>query len=224
MVARNDPSVRLQDYMSALEAWLSSGAAPRVVFCENSGHDLGPLKRVAGSRTAREIEFLSFFGNQRGVTKGKGHSELRLLEHAIRESELIAKSDVVVKCTGRLTVRNGIAVLRAIAASEFDVMCSLKQHLAFADSRLFAATPSFIERYLLARVDMIDDTAGVYFEHALACAIASAVADRKQWRPFPIFPRIEGISATDGIPMTNSALKGAAKALYHRVRNFVYEH
>jgi hypothetical protein len=223
MVVRRDPLIRLQDYRTALESWLSSGAIPRIVFCENSGYDLTSLQRLATPHVGRDVEFISVSGNQHGATKGKGYAELSMIEHAMQRSELISNSDVVVKCTGRLTVRNATRVLRSAAACDFDVMCSLRQHLTFADSRLFAATPEFIRHYLLPKADMIDDNAGVYFEHALACATTSALADRKRWRPFPIFPRIEGISGTDGIVMTNSAVQTVTKALYHRLRKFVFQ-
>jgi hypothetical protein len=223
-VVRREPLVRLQDYQSALESWLSSGATPRIVFCENSGYDLSSLKRLATPRAGREVEFISFFGNQHGATKGKGYAELSMIEHAMQSSEFISNSDVVVKCTGRLTVRNALRVLQSAAPCDFDVMCSLKHHLTVADCRLFAATPAFIRDYLRPKIDMIDDNAGVYFEHALACATASALADRKRWRPFPIFPQIDGISASDGRVWTSSAPKCATKALYHRLRNFVYQH
>jgi hypothetical protein len=223
MVVRRDPLVRLQDYRSALEAWLSSAAVAKIVFCENSGYDLAPLQRLATPRVGKEVEFISFSGNQHGATKGKGYAELGMIEHAMQTSELIASSDVILKCTGRLTVRNATRVLQSMASCDFDVMCSLKHHLSFADSRLFAATPAFIRDYLRPKADLIDDNAGVYFEHALARATASALADRKRWRPFPVFPRIEGISGTDGRPMTNSPAKSVTKALYHQLRNFVYQ-
>ena len=86
-----------------------------------------------------------------------------------------------------VTVRNASPVLRSIAHGDFDIMCTLKRNLTFADSRLFAATPEFLRDYLFPRVDMIDDNAGITFEHALASATAGALADRKRWRPFPFF-------------------------------------
>jgi hypothetical protein len=224
LVARREPLLRLEDYRLALESWLSSQAAAKIVVCENSGYDLAPLRRLAAPRTGREVEFISFSGNQHGATRGKGYAELGIIAHAMAQSELISNSDVVVKCTGRLIVRNALRVLRSLAASDFDIMCTLKRNLTFADSRLFAATPAFLRDYLLPRVDTIDENAGVHFEHALASATAGALADRKCWRPFPIFPRIEGISGSDGLVMTNSAVKSAAKTIYHRLRNFVYQH
>jgi len=223
-VARREPLLRLEDYRSALESWLSVETAPKIVFCENSGYDLAPLQRLVTPCAGREVEFISFSGNQHGATRGKGYAELGIIQHAMEKSELVSNSDIVVKCTGRLIVRNALGVLRSMASCDFDIMCTLKRNLTFADSRLFAATPEFIRHYLLPRAGTIDENAGVHFEHALACATATALADRKSWRPFPIFPRMEGISGSDGLVMTNSAVKSAAKRVYHQLRNFVYQH
>jgi hypothetical protein len=223
LLERRDPLTRLQDYMAALDTWLASGAAPRIVFCENSGYDLAALEEVALRRGGSEVEFISYADNGSGATRGKGHSELRLIERALRTSRLLAGSEVIVKCTGRLTVSNAFPVLQAIAAARFDVMCVLKQYLSFADTRFFAATPAFIESYLLPRTGMIDDMAGVFLEHALACATAGAVASRLSWRPFPVLPSLAGISGTSGKSMTDGTLKRIARSVYHRVSTIVYQ-
>jgi hypothetical protein len=224
MVARRDPLVRLADYQQALRYWLAKSAVRRVVFCENSSYDLTSLKILAASYDKCDIEYVSLLGNQTGATKGKGHAELLMIRHAMANSKLLTNSDIIVKCTGRLTVRNAQQLFRSISICNFDVMCTLKKNLTFADSRLFAATPAFFRDYLFPKMTMIDDNAGVYFEHALACATARAVSECHSWQPFPSFPLIEGISGTDGTLKTNSVLTGATKTLYHRLRKFVYRH
>ena len=74
MVARRDPLLRLEDYRLALESWLSAEAAAKIVVCENSGYDLAPLRRIVPTRAGREVEFISFSGNQHGATRGKGYA------------------------------------------------------------------------------------------------------------------------------------------------------
>jgi hypothetical protein len=224
LVARRDPLVRLADYQQALRYWLSEGAIRRVVFCENSSYDQTSLKLLGASYDKCDIEYISLLGNQTGATKGKGHAELEMIRHAMANSKFLTNSDIIVKCTGRLTVRNAPQLFRSISLCKFDVMCTLKKNLTFADSRLFAATPAFFRDYLLPTLTMIDDSAGVYFEHALACATARALSERHSWQPFPSFPLIEGISGTDGKVKTNSLLIGATKTLYHRLRKCVYQH
>lgn len=118
-VTRRDPQIRLNDYVSALEAWLSCAVTRRVVFCENSGFDLSPLGDLAARYRDRTVELISFHGNDAGPLRGKGYSEFRLIEHAMHASTLLGGSDIVFKCTGRLTARNAVPLLKAIAASDF---------------------------------------------------------------------------------------------------------
>ncbi len=222
-VERRDPQTRLNDYLSALEAWLSCAATRRVVFCENSGFDLSPLVRLAERHRDCTVEFISFHGNDAGAVRGKGYSELRLIEHAMHASTLLGGSEVVFKCTGRLTVRNAVPLFNAIAAANFDIMCPLARGLSVADSRIFAATPACIREHLLTRIEMIDDRRRVNVEHALACAAASAVASRMMWRPFPMFPHVVGISGSTGKSGTERPLKRAVREVYHRLSRMVYE-
>jgi hypothetical protein len=224
MVTRRDPLVRLGDYQHALRHWLAGGAIRRIVFCENSSYDLSSLKDIAAGYENCDTEFISFSGNQSGATKGKGYPELEMIRHALDTSALLAGSEIIIKCTGRLTVRNAAHLFRSMTKCDFDVMCALKSHLSIADSRVFAATPAFFRSYLFPKLSIVDDNSGVYFEHALARATASAISEHCKWRPFPSFPLIEGVSGTDGSIRTNSRLVGGAKMLYHRLRKFVYQH
>ena len=222
-VERRDPQTRLNDYMSALDTWLSYAVTRRVVFCENSGFNLSPLVRLAERHRDCTVEFVSFNGNDAGAVRGKGYSELRLIEHAMSASTVLGDSEIVFKCTGRLTVRNAVPLFKAIAASDFDIMCPLAHRLTVADSRVFAATPTCIREHLLTRIEMIDDRRQVNVEHALACAAASAVASRMEWRPFPIFPHVVGLSGTTGKSGTERSVKRVARAVYHSLSRMVYE-
>jgi hypothetical protein len=168
------------------------------------------------------VEFHSFLGNQNGSTRGKGYSELAGILRTIKQSKLITQDVVVAKCTGRLTVRNARKLFDLIITSNFDVMCTLKNYLTFADSRLFVATPEFITQYLASQQEVISDVDGIFLEHALACATMTALADRKKWLPLPLYPDIRGISGTSGITVTNRTGVRVMKALYHRVKNSIY--
>lgn len=221
LVARNDPILRLGDYKRALLSWHAQSHVP-IVFCENSGYDLSNLRTLVDERPGCAVEFLSFDGNHHAATRGKGYAELELMKDALATSRVLASSGVIIKCTGRLIVPNARRVIRSITASDFDVMCTLKQNLSFADTRLFAATPQFLRDHLFPMVSLIDDDRGTYLEHAVACAVGDALAHRKKWRPFPILPRIQGISGTHGKLMTDSALIAAAKSVFNLLRNFVY--
>jgi len=218
MVARRDPQQRLRDYEWALGGWLASGGVRRIVFCENSGHDLASLKRLCAAYPQVEVEFLRIRGGG-DVSRGKGHAELGIIAEALGQSRLIEAATVLVKCTGRLQVQNAPRVLDDIARGEFDVMCTIRRRGRFADSRLFAATPAFFREQLIPRSGQIDDSRGVYLEHVLARAVRAAVDAGGRWRPFPTRPRIAGISGTRGLVLTESPATSLLKAMWHRVLN-----
>jgi len=224
MVARRDPNLRRRDYEQALRAWLQSGCVERIVFCENSNQDLGSLEAVSAAFPRCQVEFISFSGNVSDPRRGKGVGELNIIAHALSHSSLLSRSELVIKCSGRLAVRNAAALVWRLRATEFDIMCNLKFYLTFADSRLFAATPAFLADYLLRFGDLVNEAEGLWFEHALACAAASAIADRKVWRPFPKYPRFHGFSGTHGIPMTEGLMKQIGKSIYFRMRRLAYRY
>ena len=223
-VARSDPETRLKDYEQALLRWLRSRSIDKVVFCENSGHDLSTLETAAAKFSDCQVEFLSFDGNAVGALRGKGSAELAIILHAVSHSRLLSRAQTVIKCTGRLSVRNARSLISKIEAQQFDVMCDIGRYLTYADSRIFAATPDFISNYLGREKDTVNDFNGIYLEHALACAATRALSDRKNWRPLPTNPQVLGISGTLGRSITDGQGKRQIRSLYSWIRRLVYRH
>ncbi|WP_295392341.1 hypothetical protein [uncultured Thiodictyon sp.] len=103
-VVRNNPQVRQEDYRKSLEFWteISDDRITGIVFCENSGADLGFLR--AASRGSRiPIELISYQGNAAPVGVHYGYSELGIIDYAMKESVLLAHCEYFIKATGRLT-------------------------------------------------------------------------------------------------------------------------
>jgi hypothetical protein len=223
-VARKDPLARLLDYQQSLTAWLSSGSIQKIVLYENSGYDITSLREIAGQFPNHEVEFHSFQGNDAGASKGKGYPELLGIERVIAQSSLIQNCRCIAKCTGRLTVANGRKLFRLIdslGVEPFDIMCMMSKNFTFADSRFFVATPAFVSQYLIPLREIIDDNRGVFFEHALACAAAKALSERKRWLPFPILPDIRGISGTFDVSHRMGGRRRVQEAIFHRLRNYL---
>jgi hypothetical protein len=223
-VVRSNPRTRLQDYEQALLRWLRSRSIDKVVFCENSGYDLSDLKAIAAQFNDCQVEFLSFDGNAVGALRGKGFAELNIILHALSHSSLLSHAQTVIKCTGRLGVRNPPSLISKVRAERFDVMCDIGRYLTYADSRFFAATPDFILNYLGREKDTVNDSNGIYLEHALACATTRAIADRKTWRPLPTNPQLVGISGTLGSRITDGPGKRQIRTMYSWIRRLVYRY
>lgn len=205
MTLRADPAVRLNDYMSALLKWRAAVDGP-IVFCENSGADLSPLKQALG-RDADRVEWLSFEAPPYPERRGKGYGEALIIRHALERSQVLKESSHVVKMTGRLFLSNAARMWRELP--DADICCDLCPYrLVVADCRIFAARPQFLTDYLLPETELIDEEAVpiVHFERALGRAALRAMADGLSWRPLPRTPAYVGVSASHGFTHHNRTL------------------
>jgi hypothetical protein len=224
-VARRDPTFRLLDYTRALEKWLRVTDIDGIVFCENSGADLTPLKALTrGATSAPEVEFLSFHGQDFDPRLGKGFGEMRIIRHALDNSQLMIDSAFVVKVTGRFVVTNIESIVRAIRnTSGVELFCDLRANLTSADSRVFCATRGFLNDYLLAYHHVVNDSEGVFFENALARAAHRAMADGKRCAGLPHAHRMVGVAGTNGLPVPDGTINFLRREFFARLKAFMLE-
>ena len=126
-VARNDPKVRLQDYLKALEFYLSLPTAiiDRILFVDNSGSDITPIEEFVRKRvTGKVVELISFEGNDHAASYGKAYGEFKLLDFGLNHTSLLSETDYFWKVTGRLRVLN-FADMVAVVTPHYDVLCDL---------------------------------------------------------------------------------------------------
>jgi hypothetical protein len=222
-LAHSDSRNRLAEYRRTLRNWLSVPLPFPLVLCENSGYDLSGFAAIceADNLAHRAVTLLSFDDNEAAHCYGKGNGELALIERCLEYERSRGLERRILKITGRLWARNAAALLAALARETADVACDLQRDLTFADSRAFCATRAFWERYLLPRRGQADDRQGVYFEHVLARAVHSALADGGKWAPLPLSPWIEGTSATLGRPYRSNLARRAAQVFLSRLKRTV---
>lgn len=220
LTKRNDPLVREQDHIDALTRW---GQLPfPVVFCENSGYELGKIRSMVGKQTKADIEILQFDGQNFPKELGKGYGELNTIKYAITHSQLINNSDYVIKVSGRYFIKNIEKIAKALLLHQDTyVMVDLQKNLGFADSRVFGFKPSFISDYLSKRQDLLNDSKGVFFEHVLAQSVLRAVSDGRKWLPLPSKPIIIGYSGTSDTPCGGSKMGVIALEVIQRVKNYL---
>jgi hypothetical protein len=208
-----DPVSRLNEYTRALRWYRTQLPATPIVFCENTGSDLGNLRNEAGGGSRAEI--LQWTMPEMLCSKGKGLGELGIMDHAHHESTVIQASDIVLKITGRyrlLNVRDMIAGLRSVAP--FDIAADFHCALSRADSRIFAYSRRFFSEFLSPRKAELDDNAGVYLEHSLARAMHAALSTGAPWTPLPVEPDFDAVSGTGG----RAYARGPARRVLRRVR------
>lgn len=127
-VARADPADRLNDYLDALRHYLSlpTASIDRILFIDNSASDLTPLVELVKTFPHdKEVELISFQGNDHPYQRGKAYGEFKLMDYGLAHSTLFGPDDIIWKTTGRLKFLNLPAMTERCQALSFDVLCDL---------------------------------------------------------------------------------------------------
>jgi hypothetical protein len=205
-MVRNNTEERLKDYLGALNRWLQTDGL-NIVFVENSNF---PKESLGDHITSnKNLEYLTYNGQDFSRSKGKGFGEMNSFEYAFANSMLLKEADYVLKCNGRYFFKG----YNKFVNFDSDVIGNFSQELDFMDSRVFGFKHAFFKDYLLKYKDQIDDSKGVYFEHALAMATHELLSKNGKWIPIPFPLIIEGFSGTDNYRYNTpySILKNHAK-------------
>lgn len=191
-----DPIERERDYLSSFQKWVTQSDFQRIVFCENSSFDLKKFAEVPNH--SKQIDLLSFSGNAFDRKFGKGYGEMEILNYVFDQPGLILSEDRIVKCTGRLFVKNHQIFYRHALNATFDVSSDLYRSLDESDVRLFMFSPYFYQTYLRCRQPLLDETVhpAQLLEKIVAQAICSAMADLLQFKPLPATPHFDGRSGS----------------------------
>lgn len=216
----NDPDSRLREYHAVIHHLLAELPGITVIVCDNSGWGVEKAAHgeLAGS-WPDQVQFVSFDDHRDAVLRGKGYGEMGIIQHVLANVPAVKSADLVVKVTGRYYVRNAASLIARIAsAGPVDVVVDLVAGLTQADCRFFVSSARFLRDYLVPTCEDIDDDRGVCFEHVLARAVHSAMADGLVWRSMPDVPVIVGRSGTNGRPYAS----GPVRVLIRRMRKLAH--
>jgi hypothetical protein len=220
-VARANPKVRLNDYLSALKIWWGEleTLPVDILFCENSGYDIKIIEDwILSINAESRIKIFQFTGDKSLVEKlGKGAGEAEIFDRCINEN-LISSYDYILKCTGRLYVKNSRNLLACVEQSNDDFAFSIRGNLDFADTRFFIIKHQLFVNYLLNLAKDVDDNNGVYLEHVVLKQVFRAFSDGYKWGQFGALPQYVGVGGSDG--KVHSSLFGG---LRYFVKNNIHQ-
>jgi hypothetical protein len=133
LLAHNSPAKRLLDYSRALSFYvrlLKRNIVDKLVYVDNSGHDLTDLRMIAQNAGVTErCEFVSFRSEPQ-ANVSRYFLEINLIKEAMVRSEFLAGADVDIwKVTGRYIILNAAAIIaRAPVYADFYVNCRNHPH------------------------------------------------------------------------------------------------
>jgi len=199
-----DYEQRKKNYLDTIQFYLAHYHFP-IVFVENSGEDLSMYFTEAIQN--KRIEILFFDGNNYPAEIGKGLGEMKCIEFAINNSTFITSENFIFKITGRYKIANFPSFINMVLTHpSVELIADLTNNFRFSSAAIFGFKAFFAKKYLFKNRDLINDSRGFYFEHALAKAVLEAIGDQVDFHIFKYYPKIEAISGTTGKPYKKSFL------------------
>jgi len=210
---RVDSRVRLQDYCTALEYWITGQRSVRdIVFVDNSGHPLEALQAIVDRHRSagKRVELISFRTEGYSPVRGRSYGELDIMRTALERSALLREAARFAKVTGRVCIPNFDAIVDA-APPDFDMVGRLSQNLTWLETVLVLfRTDLFSERLLPYALAHVNDQARQPIERVLASACLHHIADGHRWYPFAETARIRGVRGIDNVPYPGGYLRARA--------------
>jgi hypothetical protein len=200
-----DPGEREDSYARCFEHYLRNDpAVQRIVFAENSGWPLRRFADIASRANLhnKQVELLSFDGNEFPREWGKSFGELLLIEQALGHSRLASEATYVGKMTGRNLLVNLSALLRSVRC-EFDLYCDIRDHNFYqllgmpdcghhCDSRFFVFSHSYYNQYLKSNHFSSLTKSGHFIERLLFDLVKATENHKKVIKRFDIEPDFRG--------------------------------
>jgi hypothetical protein len=173
-LVRNNCIEREKDYIKSISFWMSHEWP--IVFVENSNFYSEALESIFLNT---DHEYIKFTTKRSHLGKGAGEAEI--IEYALENSNILKNSNIIVKVTGRLYIKNINQIISTFIERESSLIVNFRKNLFFADSRLIVATKNFFSNYLLQELNNIDESQCTFFEHIFAKAALRAIADGLKW-------------------------------------------
>lgn len=206
--------------------WLQNqNTIDKIVFVENSGYPLDELKKLAkqANKFKKKIEFLSFKHNPANdVNISMG--ELKIIDHALKNSELLNTSKYFAKVTGRIFIPN-IDRLVSNLPEHFHAVCSLSENLTYVDSVIGVFDKEFYslsmnKQSMLHMRNAKDKRTD--FERVWARTVLAGIAQDHRWFPFYVQPILQGMSGTKNTPYRNNRIRALKMTIASRPYHYYF--
>ena len=215
----NDPEKRKIDYIETIRYYLTTYEYP-ILFVENSNENISSQFEIEINN--KRLEILCFDGNNYGEEFGKGLGEMLCIEYGIQNSIFIRKNPFIFKITGRYKILNLKDFINFYKKhSDTELIADLTNNFKHSQSCIFGFRSFFAKNFLLKYSSTLSDSKGVYFEHALAKAVLSAISENINFYIFRYYPKIKAISGTTGKAYNISFFYFSLRRIKYFIRYYI---
>jgi hypothetical protein len=215
----NDPQKRREDYISTLRYYLDNYEYP-IVFVENSNEDIS--SQFKSDIENKRLEVLCFDGNNYDAKMGKGLGEMCCIAYGILNSSFINQDHFVFKITGRYKILNFNKFINFYKNHpDAELIADLTNNFKSSQSGIFGFKPFFAKNFLFNYTSILNDTKGIYFEHALAKAVLLGISENINFYIFRYYPKIKAVSGTTGKAYNISFFYFLLRRLKYFIRYYI---
>lgn len=190
---------RLNYTAEGINNWLRMLPELQIVICDGSNYDLQEFVNTQWPHAS--IEVLTFSNNSMKVSElGKGYGEGEISAYALKNSKILRRSKVFMKCTSKLWVNNIVEILQNNVSTQFHIKRRKNSQglfvLTWVDTRFYIVEKRFYRRHLSRLYKTVNRKSKYYIEHAFLDRLTTLKSLPKI--QFPIKPVICGVSGTSG--------------------------
>lgn len=198
---------RLLQYRNTLEQLIMCTKDVNIVFCENSEYGVTAFEYLIpiAKRQGNQLELLSFLGDTLTVIeKGKGYGEGEIMQHVLANSRLLQQDSYLIKLTGRLYVDNIANIIQCINQNKIYFNIPNIHRMDMYDTRLYAMPIEIYKTFFQEAYKKVNDSQGYFLEYVYTDVV---LEENLKVRNFPRYPRIIGISGSNGLIYSYSEWK-----------------
>ncbi len=194
---RVDKSNRLEDYKNSLKLWLTrQDSIKKIVFCENTNSDLSEIQKIINShKDDKEVELLSFYGQNFDMSKGKGYGEGISIKYSLQHSKFLKECRYFLKATGRLYIKNIEEIINNLSV-DCDISSMFTSNLKTINTQLIFFRKEIFINHFIDEYEHVDDSNGMFLENIYAFKVLELLPTKLNWQP-SIRPYFIGYSGTD---------------------------
>lgn len=213
---RIDKEKREKDYYDAINYYLQFNIP--IIFCENSNTKSDAIISLLENNNI-EYEYLSFLSSK--SKDGKGAGEAEIFKYAFQNSEIIKRSNHIIKITGRYKIRNFKNLIFNV--SKNTIYVNLTKNLKYSDSRLFILTHHFFSHYLSKNLENINEKNERFMEHVLLSSTLQYISDENNWNLLNEKVIYEGVYGTDNTIYKNNFFSILIKKIAYKLKVFLFK-
>lgn len=213
---------RFVQYSRSIERYICDSVFDVIVFAENSGYEFDHVYyENLAEHHGKRFEFISCPRYvQDTIARGKSYGEARLIDDALRLSNLLKDEEIIYKITGRIFLKNSKAIFHD--GKHVDNAFLVYQSRRWCFTNIFRFCKSDYLKYWKDVFEKCNEKDRKDIETVFYDIIEEAVKKGMSVNSFPVWPNFDGIQGATLEPYSGGLLERVGRTVLCKLGCFKY--